>query len=444
MRPLHPLVETIKNLFAHEPALERYLFNPPASQEEITAFRQKMPLPLPTSFYDFYSWYNGSRNKFYSQVALHEGRSVLTLRNILNFKTTWDTHEDNQVFRLYEPGTWWNKGWVPFMYIPDWYVAVIDTVGSFAGKAGQILGFDFKAPGDRLIMYESFEKWLETLIELKKSNALLYDAEDLDNPSILDRELGKKAHAIYEQINRHYAFAAPIWRYRRPEVAINQAFSTLQEAIAANDLDTLRKLIQNRKIEINEINPYDVDNYSPLLLAISLKNFEAAVFLLEQGADAQQKDANGYDAFQKIISEYNYQNNSVATLKVLDLLLNQGHRFVSEPHRGYGCDPLHQLLRTAIRLNDEITIRYCESRGANLNKAIPYHNGNSFLHEAIQDSRVKYETVELLIKLGSDKSRPNEDGETPQAILQKKYATVPKGMMEGVERLERMSTLIGK
>ncbi len=415
----HPLLVQFQELFALDLGLEAHLFNPPASEEQIQDFKDKIQLPLPELFYDFYRWHNGSRQDNYLPIGFHDGMHILSLERILSSKKVWDELEAQDTFVQYQPGTWWNSAWMPFMYIPDWYQMVIDTKGSYGGEAGQIFGYDFKAAEDRSVMYASFEKWLETMLELKKNNLLLYDAPEQAEEVDYNPEQHAKINRIIQQINGNFSFVAPIWKYRRTEQVQNPHFDTLREAIERNNLPEVKKLLAAQKVALDENNPYEVDNYTPLHVAIASKKFKIAAFLIEQGADVQKKDAYGLNAFTKIVSSYSYLNDPQDTTQVLDLLLERGHSFETKPNHWY--DPLFQLLRTAVSINELHLLNYCLEQGVDPNKPIPYSDGNRLLHQAIRDGKAQASTLAALIEGGADPKLPNEAGQTPLMIFQEKY-----------------------
>jgi cell wall assembly regulator SMI1 len=422
--PLHPLVQQFKNTFSQEPELEKHLFNPSATEIEITEFQQKIGLPLSDVFYDFYRCYNGSRyvpkDYDYDCIIFHEGAYILSLSQILDEKELWDSLEDDDVFKEYEPGTWWNKAWIPFMHIRAWHLTVIDTRGCFQGVAGQILSFDYKSADGKVMKYKSFEKWLETMLELKKAGLLLY-AENKDYEPTYDYlEQDKQAQNIYERINIDFFSLVDIWNYRRKEKPYNPAFETLTQAIENHDLETVQSLLKSKQIDLNETNPYQLENYSPLLMAIAYKAFPIALFLIEQGANILEKDIYGGDAFRNIVSKLSYLDDAKPAIQVLDKLIEKSYNFNCKTD--HWDDPLHFLLEEAVRENNLELMEYSLQKGANINKIVPHANGNSFLHEALKSESMRYETIVAMVNFGADKTLRNDDGETPLDIFYRRWA----------------------
>jgi cell wall assembly regulator SMI1 len=411
---MHPLIESLKLEFSSE--LEQKLLAPPASEEEIEHFKQKVKQwelpPLPEVFYDFFRWHNGSQTANYSLVEFFDGESILPLSNIISDKEMWDNHENNDVFKEYEQGTWWNKAWVPFLYIPDWWVGVIDTKGCFGGKAGQILGFDFKSAEGKSIRHKSFEKWLETMLALKKAG-LLHVAQDEETGYLTTEQENSKSD-IFDKINGSFPFHVDIWQYRRKASPENPHWQTLEQYLRNQDFENAKLLIESRKIDLNEQNLYIMERLTPLLLALDLKTFSFAEWLILQGADLNTKDCYGYDAFSKIKSAY--VSKQITNIEFyIELLLKKGY----EPKEFYGVHWLAPIAENAVNLNDFNTLDYCLSKGLDINKIFPDYYFKTLLHNLVENNG-SWQTAKILIEKGLDKSLKNKAGKTALELYQER------------------------
>ncbi|MCY1054877.1 hypothetical protein [Nannocystis sp. SCPEA4] len=83
------------------------------------------------------------------------------------------------------------RGFIPLLQIQSHGYVVIDTIGAFGGRPGQILQFDYKSSSDFYVLHESLGKWLETMVAL------------LDAGVFFDR-LGSAAQRVEWTINGPY------------------------------------------------------------------------------------------------------------------------------------------------------------------------------------------------------------------------------------------------
>ena len=97
------------------------------------------------------------------------GKYLLSLHNIILSKEAFDGNLDGGSYQDFKEGIWWNKKWLPFLEESADFVTVIDFEGSYGGKKGQIISFEYKAIEDRIIIHESFDKWLETTVAIKEA-----------------------------------------------------------------------------------------------------------------------------------------------------------------------------------------------------------------------------------------------------------------------------------
>lgn len=180
-QPQTPLVctfaQTLENCYPDTLSL----LNPGASEPEIKSFKTGYQLELPETFYDFYRWCNGSAYESVENNWLfpfEHGRSILPLESIAKEKEFWD-EESKFNFQEWHPGEYWNEAWIPFMKVDDLWVRVVDTKGCFGGIPGQIISFDYKSYPFRSIEYDSFDKWLETMIFKIESEFLFKEFHEI-------------------------------------------------------------------------------------------------------------------------------------------------------------------------------------------------------------------------------------------------------------------------
>jgi len=196
-QPQTPLVctfaQTLENCYPDTLSL----LNPGASEPEIKSFKTRYQLELPETFYDFYRWCNGSAYESVEDNWLfpfEHGRSILPLESIAKEKEFWD-EEIKFNFQEWHPGEYWNEAWIPFMKVDYWWLRVVDTKGCFGGIPGQIISFDYKSYPFRSIEYDSFDKWLETMIFKIESEFLFKEFHEIGV------EEDKAIFAIEKRIN---------------------------------------------------------------------------------------------------------------------------------------------------------------------------------------------------------------------------------------------------
>ena len=412
---MHPLVNAFKAEFSSEQ--EQKLFNPPATEAEIVHFKQKVTEwqlpPLSEAFYDFFRWHNGSRYEDHQLVDFHDGESILPLSTIISDKEMWDDHENKDVFKEYEPGTWWNKAWIPFLYVPDWWIGVIDTKGCFGGKSGQILCFDFKSGEGKTIRHESFEKWLETMFAFKKAN-LLHPAPE-EETGYLTVEEEKTKDRISKEVNKVFPFVVDIWKYRRKSQPENPHWNTLEQALENQEIEIAKSLITSGKMGLNEQNLYILERPTPLLLALNLKEFAFAKWLIAEGADLQLTDCYGYDVFDKIQQAY-AQEKTFNVREYIGLLIEKQY----QPKNYLSLHWLAATAQSAVGFEDVQTLDFCLLHGLDINRVFPNYVFKTLLHYVIEQ-KGNLSMAQALIDRGIDKGLKNKEGKTALELYQEVY-----------------------
>jgi len=250
------------------PAQQAEYLAPGATDEEIRSFRESVGLlseQLPESFYAFYRQHNGSNVVRHSYVPFHDREILLSLDKIAGRWRNWNQAVEKGYLSRYVDGAWWDAAWVPYIET-SWYVQVVDTRGSFGGQPGQILSFDFKNPSDRIILHASFDQWLISMLALVEADLWRpgelsdeqYEAQDGE---YLTSEERQRADRIIDALNPGYPWAAELHRYRKAAVenAPNPHWAELEEAIKSDDLASVQRLVEEKRIAVSEQNAHEVE-----------------------------------------------------------------------------------------------------------------------------------------------------------------------------------------
>lgn len=430
---MHPLVQTLAHLFTQNPEEEQQLFAPPATEAQIQDFQQKIGLPLPDSFYDLYRWHNGSAKSAHSYIPLNDGEYLLPLASILSTKQMFDEHEKTGVYKRWEPGVYWNSAWVPFIEIDYWFVKTIDTKGCFGGQAGQILSFDYKSAEDRHIGHASFDKWLETMIALKQQDALLTGVHpDWQEEKVhrwTDPSKERLVGQIYQQINDKDAFSVPLWKYRAKEKPQNPHHSPLRAAIKVGNLTKVKDFIVTQKVGVSEADQYEPELHTPLHLALWERQWEIAIWLVEQGADLTAKNTYGSVPFQYALEGY-FQRPVTKELSV-----EQTHAYILQliqlmEERGGAVDD-RRLLKEAVCNNHTAMVIRCLEKTIDLHTPYSSHFKENFLHLAIRH-QANLTIIQLLLNKGIQLTAENKDKKTPIDLLLKKRNFYEKSWFQQV------------
>jgi cell wall assembly regulator SMI1 len=408
----HPLVRELQALLGQDPTQEQRLLATPASEVEIARFQEAIGLLLPDSFYAFYRWHNGSQyaEARLASVPLYDAYHVLSLEGILQTKQMFDEHQRNGVFDAWEEGVYWNLGWVPYLEIDYWYVQCIDTVGCFGGQPGQVLGFDYKSASDRSVEHRSFDKWLETLIEVAKAGLLNSGIEEEEEAREDEYQRFEALEEIEKRVNGEYAFHAPIWPHRRKHGPPNPHYSNLVDAIQNDDLSALQALLAEGKIWLDEVDEYSEARYSPLLLAIEEHRFEIAKWLVRQGASLSYKDAYGQNAPIKAACCYEMRRRGIVC-RALDIEL------IDLMHQRGATLPYSMLMGRAVSNNHLEMLEYCLARGADINEPLRNYARRTLLHHAIERN-ASLAVVRWLIDHSIDVAALDHQGHTARELLQ--------------------------
>lgn len=411
-------VGQLAEIFSQNIEEENQTLAPPATEAEIEEFQQNIGLPLPESFYDFYRWHNGSAKEppYNFDVPFQDSKSILSLSSILRIKEMFDSHQKEGIYDRWLEGAYWDYAWMPFMY-NDWFVQVIDTKGSFGGNPGQILGFDYKSEDGRCISHTSFDKWLETIIELKKAD-LLFSGMDDESPSsyVLDELIRE----IYQKVNGDSPFYVELWKFRLKKSQPNPYYHLMVEAIKKGDFERVKNLIDKNLVGLNEVDEYSEGLYTPLIQALNECQIEIAKYLIDKDADLKYKDASGLNAFTRAVQTYNYSKK--LDIQLIDIMRQKG----AEIEYSY-------LMSWAVENNDLEMLKYCFDRGADPNEKMKYPE-QTLLHHAIErDSNI--ETINFLVNSGVDVNKKNSRGETAIDLVRKRHKIMPLPAYSEIEKI---------
>jgi len=128
---------------------------------------QSLNITPPESFYTFYEWLCSVEFPFedvYEQTELNfdEENFILSLDEIISSTRSWLEIQKKQPHREWKSG---------FLAIASWnscYQLVIDTKGEVASE-GNMLVWDFKGGKYYKVIYQSFDLYLKTKLELLKA-----------------------------------------------------------------------------------------------------------------------------------------------------------------------------------------------------------------------------------------------------------------------------------
>ncbi|HAA55416.1 MAG TPA: hypothetical protein DCE42_11710 [Myxococcales bacterium] len=400
---LHPLVREFAEAFIDSPEDERALFAPPATEEELEAFRVALGLELPACFYDLYRWHNGSYLDGYFHRPLFDGEHLLSLEGILGSKEAFDVNEREGSFDTWEPGGWWHLGWVPFMEIDSWFVVVIDTFGSYGGKPGQIIAFDYKSASDRAIRHPSFEDWLRCMIVYRKQGWISYvEGEEDDLYERFGSGVWDTKDSLLTSISPGYPKNVELWRYRKKEAPPNPHFHDAVASIRADERDKLRTLVLSGKVSPSEQDPYQETMPALLNIAMRAGKWELGLFLLEQGADPTLTNVYGEDASRALLEGLRHtQERSEAIYRILTLLCQQD------------AVEWHGFVEYSIEKPDLTLLTFCMMCGFDIRQSMRWLPEKNFLHHAVE-RRAEAGVISWLLDLGVDTTQKDSEGMTPK------------------------------
>ena len=160
---MQELIERLDRwLRLNRPNYHNYLL-PGLSDDELRAFETTLGVELPTDFKLLYAWKNGQA-----------GQGKCLVPNLEWLKAEWVISSSRSVPKVQVGGLveWtdemWerdkNQNWVTFLTDSTANEYVLDLIGVYDNKPGQVVSFWSDEIGSDAIMHPSFYKWLETTV----------------------------------------------------------------------------------------------------------------------------------------------------------------------------------------------------------------------------------------------------------------------------------------
>lgn len=403
--------QKLKQLYSAEAQTTK--FNSPATDSMLKAFDQSLGIKMPQIFYDLYQWQNGSLYREYSyRSTWYDNYEWLNLEDILRIKKDWDSLTEDGTFDKWEEGTYWNQLWVPILHLADWYLVVIDMAGSFGGEVGQMIGFDYKAPEGRAVLYPDLETWLEEIAALKAEGMLAEnDDEDEDDSDVYFTDSQRnRINELKSEINPGNGIVAELWQYVRKSHPQNPEYETYRKLLAPDTRDETAaiRMFENSLIGVEEKDLYHELQATPLLYAARAGTLEVAAWLLDQGADPRQSDPYGYDAENLIrkalIEDDLWEKYDAQTLT--------GKLEAA----GVDLDWTTWLWKSALKGIYQV-VDLCLEKGADPNDRPRFQEHTTLMHELLKD-RPDPDVFLSLFENGADLLAKDGNGQTPRDHFQ--------------------------
>lgn len=154
----------------------KYVFNPPASDEELDAFEQLVGFPMPRSYRQLYRWHNGENDERWGHIY---GLPLLPLEQAAtNWKMWTGILAELGGNRYAVPAGAWPEDAVDPAYInPAWIPLTHDGSGNHigldldpwpGGRVGQVILFG-RDEDVKVVLAESLGRFLEWVAELLES-----------------------------------------------------------------------------------------------------------------------------------------------------------------------------------------------------------------------------------------------------------------------------------
>ena len=180
-RKLYIVQELIEQLDrwlrSNRPNYYSYLL-PGLTDDELRAFETTLGVELPTDFKLLYAWKNGQVGQDECLVPNLEwlkaewviSRSSIAPKVELDGFVTWNHQE------MWESGK--SQNWVSFLTDSSGNDYVLDLIGVYDNKPGQIVSYWNDAIGCDEIIHPSFYKWLETVVIALERGLFTGDEDD--------------------------------------------------------------------------------------------------------------------------------------------------------------------------------------------------------------------------------------------------------------------------
>jgi cell wall assembly regulator SMI1 len=164
----------------------------PATDVGLDRLAKRVDLELPATFRALYRWHDGMKDP---HLAVEGFFGWCSLREIRRAKDMLDELEEDGFFSDWRPGSWWNRGWLPFLQFNNEDYVCIDLNGSLGRGAGVVFS---RSNNDetRVLLAPSFDAWLDAHVELTASGPA-----DESEEAWIDHLDSAKANAVRRRLS---------------------------------------------------------------------------------------------------------------------------------------------------------------------------------------------------------------------------------------------------
>ncbi len=136
----------------------------PATAKALDATERKLGRKLPSALRTLWAWHDGSDGVEFDGV-----HCLLSVKEALRWKQMLDEMAEQGHFEDWQPGTWWNSGWLPFLeFNGNLYVVDLRRCGKDpVGQVREVRSHD----RDRSAHYRSLAAWAHTVVEISSRAA---------------------------------------------------------------------------------------------------------------------------------------------------------------------------------------------------------------------------------------------------------------------------------
>jgi len=194
----------------------------------------------------------------------------------------------------------------------------------------------------------------------------------------------------------------------------NNTTLPLHEAIKNNDIETLKPLLKNQEIDLNQ---QDLSGNSALYFAVQENNFEAVRLLLNAGAEVNITNNESSTPIQRAAYVGNYE--------IVALLL----RYNADPNitNKIGNTALHcaaKICRLLSFFNQHDLTKYNESeKWESLEDIIKSNDDKEIIEVFTKNAQEKLKIIKLLLEYGANKDIKNEVPCKPIGVIMAKKGT---------------------
>lgn len=188
----HGLLAKLGNIWETKRPSLRRLLRPPAARSKVLAFEKSLAQRLPQPLKSFYYWHDGLRDE---HAPMEEFFGWCSLSSMKKHKQSLDKMEEKGFFEDWQPGSWWNPGWLPFLQFNNEDYVCVDLNGALLDLPGAVF-IRRNSDDRRTILAPSFNAWLQAHVAMTEAGP---DAPAADDAWV-EHFLSKKAMDIRSQI----------------------------------------------------------------------------------------------------------------------------------------------------------------------------------------------------------------------------------------------------